>query len=307
MPNVVTAPALLTVVVPIFNEKETLTGLLANLIPHCRQNGWQMILVDDGSTDGTGFLLDQMIPDPSIQIFHHKVNRGYGGALKTGIGAVNTSYLVTIDADGQHSIKDIDVLFNAMQETKADLLIGNRGGHNANEFRAVGKWLIRTFAGFLMTIPISDLNSGFKLYRTDLAQQYLRLCPDSMAFSDIMTLIFINEKNLVKEFPITVEARKGGKSTINILTAIDTVAEILNISVLFNPGRIFYPISFACITFGILWAIPFLLLGRGVSIAAMLAIVTGLLFFAIGLIAQQLSAIRRDFLNRHDAKHEMKD
>jgi hypothetical protein len=128
-----------------------------------------------------------------------------------------------------------------------------------------------------------------------------------MAFSDIITLIFINENNLVKEFPITIEARKGGKSTINMLTAIDTVAEILNIAVLFNPGRIFYPISMACIVFGILWAIPFLILGRGVSIAAMLAIVTGLLFFAIGLIAQQLSAIRRDFLNRDDKKQTMKD
>ena len=178
MPKIVKDPALLTVVVPIFNEKDTLAGLLENLIPHCRQHGWQMILVDDGSTDGTGLILDQVQSDPSIQILHHRINRGYGGAIKTGIGSVKTPYLVTIDADGQHSVRDVEILFKIMQETQADLLIGNRGGHNANEFRAIGKWLIRTFAGFLMTIPISDLNSGFKLYRTDLAQQYIRLCPD---------------------------------------------------------------------------------------------------------------------------------
>jgi hypothetical protein len=136
------------------------------------------------------------------------------------------------------------------------------------------------------------------MYRTDLAQKYIYLCPDTMAFSDIITLIFINQKNLVKEIPISIQARQRGKSTINLFTAINTVDEILNITILFNPSRIFYPIAILCLSFGILWGIPFLLLGRGVSVGAMLGIVTGLLFFAIGLIAQQLSAIRKDRLYR---------
>jgi hypothetical protein len=117
-----------------------------------------------------------------------------------------------------------------------------------------------------------------------------------MAFSDIIALIFINQKNLVKEIPITIQARKEGKSTISLITAFNTVEEILNIALLFNPSRIFYPISIVCVIFGILWGIPFLIMGRGVSTGAMLAIITGLLFFAIGLIAQQLSAIRKDAL-----------
>lgn len=294
--------SVLTVVVPVYNEHEALPDVLENLIPYCQQNNWRLVLVDDGSTDGSGSILDQAASNPSLKVIHHKINRGYGGALKSGIRVVETPYLVTIDADGQHSITDIEILLKAALETNADMVVGNRGRTNTDKFRAIGKWLIRTFASLLMTIPVTDLNSGFKIYRTDLAQQYIHLCPDSMAFSDIITLIFISQKNLVKEFPITVRARKSGKSTINLFTALDTVMEILNITLLFNPSRIFYPLSAACVLFGILWGIPILVMGRGVSVGAMLGIVTGLLFFAVGLIANQLSAIRLSTLDQQHTR-----
>jgi glycosyltransferase involved in cell wall biosynthesis len=299
MQNPVKNSSLLTVVVPIYNEKDALPNLLWNLIPYCVKNNYQLVLVDDGSTDGSGQILDQVGTNPFVRIFHHRINHGYGGAIKTGVRAVETPFLVTFDGDGQHSIEDIKILFTSFLETKSDMLIGKRSGANTDKFRRVGKWLIRTFASFLMKVPITDLNSGFKLYRANLAQEYIYLCPDSMAYSDLITLIFINQKNLVKEFPITVQERLGGKSTINLFTAFDTVLEILNIIILFNPSRIFYPISVACILFGILWGIPFLIMGRGVSVGAMLAIVTGMLFFAIGLIANQLSAMRKDTLEQH--------
>jgi glycosyltransferase involved in cell wall biosynthesis len=286
----------LTVIVPVYNEQDTLPILLNELIPNCLVNGWRVILVDDGSTDGSGLIVDQAINDPIIRGFHHKINHGYGGAIKTGIKEVETPYLVTFDADGQHKIGDIKILLNVFLETKSDMLVGKRIGPNTSLYRTFGKWLTRSFASVLIPIPVTDLNSGFKIYRTDLAQQYIYLCPDSMAFSDIITLVYISQKNLVTEYPITTKERQGGKSTINLYTALDTVMELINIALLTNPSRIFYPLSIACILFGILWGFPFLLMGRGVSVGALLAIVTGLLFFAIGLIAFQLSAIRKDGL-----------
>ena len=119
-----------------------------------------------------------------------------------------------------------------------------------------------------------------------------------MAFSDVITLAFISQKDLVLEYPITIHGRKKGKSTIRLATAFDTVMEIINIALMFNPLRVFLPISLICILVGIAWGIPFLLLGHGVSIGSMLAIVLGLLFFALGLIASQLAAIRMGLLNR---------
>ena len=169
-------------------------------------------------------------------------------------------------------------------------------GRDSNFYRSLGKFLIRSFTKILMPLPITDLNSGFKFYRTELVKRYITVCPDSMAFSDVITLVFLNERNLVLEHPIRIFPRHGGQSTINTLTAFETVIQVLNTTVMFNPLRVFLPISILCILAGLGWGIPIILLGRGVSVGAMLAIVTGLLFFVLGLLASQLSAIRMERL-----------
>ena len=87
-------------------------------------------------------------------------------------------------------------------------------------------------------------------------------------------------------------------------TAIQTIMEIINIAILFNPQRIFISLSVLCVTFGFAWGIPILVRGRGVSVGSMLAIVTGLLFFFIGLVAEQLSAMRLGILDKTDQNHE---
>jgi hypothetical protein len=117
-----------------------------------------------------------------------------------------------------------------------------------------------------------------------------------MAYSDIITLIFISQKHLVWELPITVSKRLSGKSTINAMTAIDTIREIINIVVLFNPMRIFFPIALLSVLAGFSWGIPLMIQGRGVSGGAILAIITGLIFFFLGLIAEQLSHLRKSYM-----------
>jgi glycosyltransferase involved in cell wall biosynthesis len=284
---------LLTVVVPIYNEADSLAAFLPRLIPYCRTRNWNLILVNDGSRDGSGAILARSEKPPRVQIVQHKLNRGYGGALKSGIAAARTPWVVTIDGDGQHRMEDIDRLLAYALEQDADLVVGRRSRHpGANWYRELGKWLIRRFTEILMPLPIHDLNSGFKLYRAERARRYLPLCPDSMAFSDVITLIFIHQGGLVLEYPVSVEPRAQGMSTISTLTAVETAVEILNLAMMFNPLRIFLPLSAICLTFGLIWGTWIVLLGRGVSVGAMLAIVTGLLFFAIGLIANQLAAIR---------------
>lgn len=289
--------SMLTVVVPVYNEGEILHSTAASIIDHCGTQGWNVIFVNDGSRDNSKSILDGFASLPHVQIAHHKVNRGYGGALKTGIALVTTPYLVTIDADGQHNMDDVEKVFQFALEHDADMVVGKRDNKpTAAPYRSLGKWLIRTFTRLLMPLPISDLNSGFKLYRTALAQRYIAACPDSMALSDIITLIFLHEHNLVLEHPIRISARSGGQSTITTYTALETVIEILNIAMMFNPLRVFLPTSILCILAGLGWGIPIIMLGRGVSVGAMLAIVTGLLFFVIGLLASQLSAIRMERL-----------
>ncbi len=285
----------LTVVIPAYNEAESLPLFLPQLLAHCEQRGWQVIVVDDGSTDGTGRALAEF-QTQSLRVLRHKVNRGYGGALKTGIGRAETDYVATMDADGQHRLDDVEALLQAMEAANADLVIGRRvyAVRSGNRYRELGKWLIRRITGLLLPLHIDDLNSGLKLYDTRLVQQYLHLCPDSMAFSDVITLVFISQRYLVIECPVQVNERLGGKSTISTRTAFETIFEILNIMMMFNPMRIFVPAALFCILIGVLWGLPFVLMGRGVSVASMLAIVSGVLFLFLGLVAQQLSLIRKE-------------
>ena len=285
----------LTVIIPAFNEAANLEVFLPQLINHCRENNWQIILVNDGSRDQTREYLKIHEQEPVLTILHHKLNKGYGAALKSGIRACSTEYLITFDADGQHALDDIDKLFQMIVGQDADLIVGSRKGvKTSSYYRGIGKVFIRYLAKILMTVPVYDLNSGMKIYRTELAQKYLILLPDTMAFSDIITLVFINNRHLVLENPITIKPRLQGKSAIGIETAFQTIMEIIHIVILFNPMKIFLPLSLLCLILSGIWGVPLIYMGRGISIGCLLGIVTGILIFFLGLIAEQLSAIRKN-------------
>ena len=284
----------LTVVVPAYNEASVLPATLSALVAHVQQRGWRLIVVDDGSHDATPEVLGAYAGTPGVTVIRHKVRRGYGGAIKTGIRAAETDLVVTVDADGQHSPDDIDALYDVSLRTEADMVVGDRGPHSSGAIREIGKRIIRLVTKLLVPLPIRDLNSGMKLYRTTLARRYVHVCPDTMAYSDVIALAFLHGRHLVVEHPITVRPRAGGASTITAATAFDTVVEILNIITLFNPMRIFLPLSLVSIAAGVAWGANRLLILRdGLSVGALLAITTGVLFFVLGLLAEQLSAIRR--------------
>jgi glycosyltransferase involved in cell wall biosynthesis len=283
----------LTIIVPAYNEEESLPEFLDDILPFCQENKFKLIIVNDGSSDNTKQLLDAIQLYEWLTVVHHKLNKGYGSAIKTAIEMVDTKYLITIDADGQHTLDDVNKLFAYLMDTDADMVVGKRSGHHDTKYRRVGKFLIRSIAKMLMPIQITDLNSGMKVYRSDLARKYIRLCPDTMAYSDIITLVFINQKHLVLEKDILIKSRVSGISTINTITALDTVLEILNIVVLFNPNRVFLPLAIVFVVAGIVWGLPFLIRGEGVQAGTLLLTITGLLFFLLGLLAEQLSLIRR--------------
>jgi glycosyltransferase involved in cell wall biosynthesis len=285
----------LSIVIPAFNEAENLKIILPNFIELVQKNNWHLIITNDGSKDNTKEVLESYAHLDFITIVHHKLNKGYGAAIKSGIEACTTEYLVTIDADGQHQIEDVEKLFYRIKETDADMIVGSRKGNkDATMARSIGKFIIRFIANILLKIPIYDINSGMKIYRTELAKQYLYLTPNSMPYSDVITLIFISNRHLVLEEPINIKARLKGESTIGIQTAFETIKEIVNIIFLFNPLKIFLPISIIIFLISMAWGIPIILKGQGVSVGALLGILSSLIFFFLGLIAEQLTLIRRN-------------
>jgi hypothetical protein len=130
-----------------------------------------------------------------------------------------------------------------------------------------------------------------------LVKLYLPLCPNGMSFSDILTLLFINQRNKVIELPIQIRSRQDGKSTISVLTAFETLMSILNISMMFNPLRIFLPLSLLSLLAGLAWGLPIIFAGRGVSVGSLLMLITAAIFFSIGLIAAQVAAVRQQLLD----------
>ncbi len=288
--------ATLSIIIPIYNEEDSLVTYLPKVIEFCKHNLFELILVNDGSKDKSATLINDVADNKTIFAIHNKLNKGYGGAIKEGIKKAKTDFVVTIDADGQHMLDDVLKVFQLATEKDADMIVGSRNIASSGLYRQFGKWLIRKFAKLLMEVPIEDLNSGMKLYRTDLSNRYIKLCPNSMAYSDTIALVFINQRHLVLETPISIASRESGTSTINTLTAFETLKEIINMIILFNPMKVFFPISFFTMIVSILWGIPLVLNGHGVSVGAMLGIVSAILFFFIGLLAEQLSMIRKSGL-----------
>lgn len=282
----------LSIVVPVYNEGANLETVVPKMSAFAAEHNIELILVDDGSSDNSLGLLRELQSSHPFTLLRNKVNRGYGGAIKNGVHAATTEYVITIDADGQHDLQDVLALYKYLLETEADMVVGKRAEKASGWYRRLGKFLIRRIANSLMKIPVKDINSGMKIYNTEIAKPLLKFCPDTMAYSDIILLMFVWCKHKVVEKDITIHQRLGGTSTINYKTAIDTVFEIVNIVMLFNPLRIFMPVSLFFIASGVLWGMQFILGGTGLSVLALLLILIGILFAFLGLIAQAICKLR---------------
>lgn len=292
----------LSIVVPIYNEEENLPILINSWVDFCEVNRFDLILVNDGSIDLTKSILDNLQKSTLLKVLHHKVNRGYGRAIKTGIKSADSTFVITMDGDGQHELSSINDLLKMIEVYDADLVIGSREKTNRTfSLRNIGKWLIRLTARILIPNHIQDLNSGMKIYRTELAKSLINICPDTMAFSDIIALTFVSEGARVMECPISIRPRMGGRSTINLHSAFDTFSEIINIVMFFNPLRVFFPLAMLFFLAGLGWGLPIMIQGRGLSVGSLFAFIVSIVSLLLGLIAEQLSQLRKIAIQDQDS------
>lgn len=290
---------LLTIVLPCYNEAENIPSFFPELLTFAQKNNFLVIAVNDGSSDGTAELLAEFANKyPCFTVVTHKLNCGYGAALKTGLLTVKTGFAITIDADGQHRLSDVVKCFECMQDTNADMIVGSRQNNQSGTCRTLGKILIKLFAKSLLKLPVKDLNSGMKCYRMSEAREYLSLCPDTMAFSDVVLLLMANDRKLVLETPIEVLARTTGKSTIGLKSAINTFSEILNLAVLLRPMTTFFRAGLIFVLLGFGWGIFTYVRSTTITPAGVMMIVFGFMCFALGLIGEQLTKIRKMLAKR---------
>ena len=285
----------LTVIIPCYNEADNIPAVFPEILKKCEERDWQLVIVDDGSRDNSAQLLSDFASE-RVNVVRHKLNRGYGAAIKTGILTAETDYIVTIDADGQHNLDDIEHLLDRAIEANADMVVGGRPTDSYNHsgwYRNFGKFMIRSLIKMIMSVPVRDQNSGMKLYRRDLALENLPICPDNMAYSDIILLLFVDSRHLVLEEPIRINCRRGGISTISTRTAFDTVSEIFYLVVMFHPMKIFIPLALFFFVTGGAWVIRGLFFGLQLSNGASFLLMTGINCVLLGLIAEQFHRTRR--------------
>ena len=289
----------LTVVVPAYNEAATIEGVLEDLLQVAEQQHWEVIVVDDGSSDETSKILaalESRTPLAAV-LFHvvrHGRNRGYGAALKSGIRRASAKRVASMDADGQHHAAQLlDLLTHADQN---DMVVGQRRGIlHSPLWRIPGKMVLGAMATFLLRRRIPDLNSGLRLFRTDIIRRYLHLCPDGFSFSTTSTLVLLDRGYEVHFVPIDVAARVG-RSAVSVATGLRAVLLIIRLAMLLAPLRLFLPVGVASAAVGVVWAIPYLIDGRGLTTTALLLILNGLLIVLFGFLADQIAELRKERL-----------
>lgn len=275
-----------SIIIPAYNEQESIGEIIRDIKKKIYSVQYEILVVNDGSSDATA----KLALKAGGKVISHNRNKGYGASLKSGIKQAKGDWLLFMDGDGQHSVEDALKLLAASEGV--DMVVGQRVQLIHSPFwRMPGKWVLHWMADYLTRQHIPDLNSGLRLIRKDLVDRYLPLCPNGFSFSTTMTMIMYNRGYEITYVPFEIKKRKG-KSTVSLATGFETLLLILRIATLIDPLRIFIPLSIIIGSIGLLWGIPYALLGNGVSVGSMLAIVTAVLLFAIGLISDQISQLR---------------
>lgn len=281
----------LSIVIPAFNEAGVIAQVLRNLISHLSEHAInaEIIVVDDGSTDGT---LTQAQMVLGVKVIPHKYNKGYGAALKTGIRAAKTDWVITYDADGQHTPDLIEKLLPELNESN-DMVVGKREGYKGPMIRQPGKKVLNFVANHLSEYKIPDLNSGLRAFKRSAFLRYAHLFPNGFSISTTSTVCFLRERLNVSYVPISIQPRTG-KSTVKARDAIKTLMLIVRLMMLFSPLRIFLPLTFISGLSALSLLIYELTVNKNVSDSAVALITMTCFLFFFGLLADQVAAVRRE-------------
>jgi glycosyltransferase involved in cell wall biosynthesis len=251
---------------------------------------WHEILViDDGSSDATA----ERACAAGARVIRHPYNKGNGAAVKTGIRNAGGEFMLIVDADGQHAPEDARRIADRLGEY--DLVVGARApSTQATPGRRGGNALLNGLASYLTGRPIPDLTSGFRGARRECLREFIHLLPNGFSTPTTTTLAFIRAGYNVAFEPIDARVRTGRSKIRFARDGAKFLLILLKIITIFSPLRIFVPaslISFAVgVTYG-LW--NFASYGR-IPNGAVLLILFAVIVFLVGLVSEQVSALRFD-------------
>jgi glycosyltransferase involved in cell wall biosynthesis len=170
----VIAPSL-SVVIPVYNEAATIAAVVT--IVAAQPLVREIIVVDDASVDGTWNVLEMLQKqEPILKLFRHLANQGKGAALRTGFAQATAPLVIVQDADLEYDPTEYGILCKPLLAGRADVVFGSRflggGAHRVLYFwHAVGNKLLTTFSNMAADINLTDMESGYKVFRREVIQR----------------------------------------------------------------------------------------------------------------------------------------
>lgn len=164
----------ISVVLPAWNEEAVITTTVEHVLTMLEKiaPNFEIIIVDDGSTDQTGAIADRLAgADARVRVIHNRPNRGYGGALAAGFEAATKDYTFFMDADGQFDIADIARLIVPLEAGEAEVILGYREQRHDPPLRLLNAWAWKQLVSALFHLSVRDIDCAFKLMPTRLIQR----------------------------------------------------------------------------------------------------------------------------------------
>ena len=276
-----------SIVIPAHNEAAVIGDVVARARDVCPDA--EIIVVDDGSTDDTA----ARAREAGALVVQHPYNKGNGAAVKRGIRQALGDLIVLMDGDGQHDAADIPRLLEHFPEF--DMVVGARGWRSqANWSRALANKVFSLFASYITGEHIPDLTSGLRAIKRTLAKRYAYLLPNGFSYPTTITMALLRAGYAVKYVPITATDRQGQSKLRPLSDGLRFLVIILKIGTLFEPFKVFLPVSMLCLSLGLGYGGYALFWEHRFSGLAQLLVITGLLVFMMGLIAEQIAALRME-------------
>jgi glycosyltransferase involved in cell wall biosynthesis len=240
----------ISVVLPIHNE----VGHVHQEIDRIKEAlesspySFEIIAIDDGSTDGSGNELRQRTDIHFIQLIR---NQGAGFARKIGTRAARGRVVVWTDVDMTYPNDRIPQLVKELEGY--DQVVGARRTEagSARHLRIPAKWFIRRLAAYLLKTEIPDLNSGFRAFRRDVANQFLHVLPKGFSCVTTMTMSFLANGYSVKHVPIDYLPRAGESKFHWWRDTKRYVLQVIRMVLSYEPLRFFLPLALGLATVGI--------------------------------------------------------